>query len=67
LRAGSAAARLFIAEIINAENERAWGNPVAQARLRSRPLEEKRSAQGPYFFAFFFFDFLKPTLPALGS
>ena len=21
----------------------------------------------PYFFAFFFFDFLKPTLPALGS
>ena len=39
-----------------------------QARLRSRPLEEKRSApDGPYFFAFFFFDFLKPTLPALGS
>jgi len=23
--------------------------------------------EGPYFFAFFFFDFLKPTLPALGS
>ena len=30
--------------------------------------KEKRSApEGPYFFAFFFFDFLKPTLPALGS
>ena len=39
-----------------------------QARLRSRPLEEKRSAPNDfYFFAFFFFDFLKPTLPALGS
>ena len=41
---------------------------VHQARLRSRPLEEKRSAPNDfYFFAFFFFDFLKPTLPALGS
>ena len=41
---------------------------LPQARLRSRPLEEKRSApEEPYFFAFFFFDFLKPTLPALGS
>ena len=26
-----------------------------------------RAPDEPYFFAFFFFDFLKPTLPALGS
>ena len=40
---------------------------LPQARLRSRLLEEKFRSGGPYFFAFFFFDFLKPTLPALGS
>jgi hypothetical protein len=61
--------RLLIAKIVNARKMNAWGNQLPQARLHSRPLEGESvsASEVPYFFAFFFFDFLKPTLPALGS
>jgi hypothetical protein len=53
-------------------HEKARGN-LPRARLRSSDHPgrcRRRSVSAPdepYFFAFFFFDFLKPTLPALGS
>ena len=65
---GWCGARLFIAEIVNARNE-PGAIQLPQARLHSRHSKEKAFRwRIPYFFDFFFFfAFLKPTLPALGS
>ena len=53
---------------VNAEKERAWGsNPVAPGPSAITTGQAFCAPDDSYFFAFFFFDFLKPTLPALGS
>jgi hypothetical protein len=58
----------------HAETPRARERPLApglgsvpQAGSKRARRASEKALRAYFFFAFFFFDFLKPTLPALGS